>query len=66
MLIGEISYHGHVSVSDSTQPQPGGSSDSSATSVREEDPESSPRDLSGRRLVGKLVSGRECSSESFE
>ena len=34
------------------------SSDSSATSVCEEDPESSPRDLSGRRLVGKLVSFR--------
>lgn len=41
-------------------------SDSSATSVCEEDPESFPSDLSGRRLVGKPVSGRDCSSESFK
>lgn len=57
-LIGEISCPGHVSVSDSVTPQPGGSSDSSSPSICEEDPESSPRNLSGRRLAGKLVSFR--------
>jgi len=42
-------------------------SDSSATSVCEEDPETFPSDdLSGRRLVGKPVSARDCPSESFK